>query len=164
LPYSQLLYDHENPLYIRRLLRNLCSIRLYLYGNTLCRLNDWSSLMIESEDEIMNDEDNWCGFIENEPIDNDIKWNFGFIFGKTWMPFRRITPFNLDQLKADPRFRSVLNRSFRTYASRQIEVTSKLFDWYAFNIQCGSISIEVCILFIDNIDLLVCFLNLYSRN
>lgn len=106
-------------------------------------MNDWVRLIIETEDELMTDEDNWYTFIENEPIDNEIKWNFGFIFGKNWKP-SRITPFNLDQIKIDPRFHSALNRSYRTYASRQIEVTSKLFDWYADCILSQSISIEVC--------------------
>lgn len=98
--------------------------------------------MIKTEGEIMNDEDNWCAFIENEPIDDEIKWNFGFIFGKDWQP-SRITPFNLDQLKIDPRFRSALNRSYRTFALRQIEVTSKLFDWYDDCIRRGSLYISV---------------------
>lgn len=38
--------------------------------------------MIENENELMDVEDNWTTFIENEIINNEIKWNFTFIFGK----------------------------------------------------------------------------------
>ncbi len=40
--------------------------------------------MIETENELVDDEDNWIAFIENEYVQNDIKQNFGFIFGKKW--------------------------------------------------------------------------------
>jgi hypothetical protein len=38
----------------------------------------------ESSNHLIDVEDNWIPFIENEYVQDDIKWNFGFIFGKKW--------------------------------------------------------------------------------
>lgn len=98
--------------------------------------------MIENEKELMNNEDSWNAFIENEIIDSDIKWNFAFMFGKQWN-VSRVSPFNLNQLKTDPRFQSALHRSHITYSLRQIEITSDLFDWYSNCIKQRFIPLEV---------------------
>lgn len=142
LPYSKLLFNNENPKYLCDLMKNFSSIRLYLYGNKSVYVNDWSKLMIETETDVMNDEDSWNAFIENEIINNDIKWNFAFKFGKEWN-VSRVSPLNLNQLEDDPRFQSALYRSHITYSIRQIEITSNLFDWYSNCIKKNYIRIEV---------------------
>jgi hypothetical protein len=98
--------------------------------------------MIENEKELMDDEDNWSAFIENEFVDNDIKWNFAFMFGREWK-ISRVSPIDLNQLNDDPRFHSALRRSHITYSERQIEVTADIFDWYSKCIERGHLYIEV---------------------
>ncbi len=142
LPYSRLLFNNEDPRHMCQLIKKLSPIRLYLYGNELSILSEWSKLMIESENDLMDDEDNWNAFIENEFIDNEIKWNFGFIFGKNWK-ISRISPVDLNQLTDDPRFQSALRRSHITFAQRQIEVTANIFDWYGNCIEKGYLHIHV---------------------
>jgi hypothetical protein len=44
----------------------MLTIRLYLYGNKLSSLSGWSKLLIETEKDMMNDEDNWSTFLEND--------------------------------------------------------------------------------------------------
>ncbi|UJR38678.1 hypothetical protein I4U23_031344 [Adineta vaga] len=141
LPYSKLLFNNENPEKICQMIQNLCSIRLYLYGNELKIPSEWSNLMIENEKELMDDEDNWTCFIENDLISNEIKWNFSFLFGKKWQ-FSRVTPLDLNQLNNDPRFVSALRRSFLTYSQRQIQVTADIFDWYEDCIKREDIKLE----------------------
>jgi hypothetical protein len=142
LPYSRLLFNNENPNNICQMIKKLSPIRLYLYGNELSNLSEWSKLMIESENEMMDDEDNWIALIENEFVDNEVKWNFGFIFGKNWK-ISRISPLDLNQLNDDPRFQSALRRAHITFAQRQIEVTANIFDWHAKCIERGYLQIEV---------------------
>jgi hypothetical protein len=115
---------------------------LYLYGSDLSKLNDWSKLMIENEDEMVNDEDNWSSFIENEFVDNEVKWNFAFLFGRKWK-ISRVSPINLNQINDNPRFYSALRRSHLTYSQRQIEVTGQIFDWYNKCLEQEYIHIEV---------------------
>ncbi|CAF3006292.1 unnamed protein product [Rotaria sp. Silwood2] len=129
LPYSKLLFNNENPENICRMIKDLSPIRLYLYGNELKIPSEWSNLMIENEKELIDDEENWICFIENDFISNEIKWNFSFLFGKKWQ-ISRVTPLDLNQLNNDPRFVSALRRSFLTYSQRQIQVTADIFDWY----------------------------------
>ncbi len=142
LPYSKLLFNNENPNYICQLIKKLSPIRLYLYGNELCNLSEWSKLMIETENEMMDDEDNWSAFIENEFVDNEVKWNFSFVFGRQWK-ISRVSPIDLHQLNDDPRFQSALRRAYITFAERQIEVTSDIFDWYGKCIEKGYLHIHV---------------------
>ncbi len=156
LPYSQLLFNYEDPNIICKLLKNLCSIRLYLYGNELSNLNDWSKLMIDSEDEMMNDEDNWSSFIENEPVDNEVKWNFAFLYGQKWK-ISRVSPIDFNKILSNPRFYSALRRSHATYSQRQIEVTAQIFDWYNKCLEQEYIHIQVNIFFSFNIISFLCF-------
>jgi hypothetical protein len=142
LPYSKLLFNNEDPDHMCQLIKKLSPIRFYLYGNELCNLNDWSKLMIETEKELMDDEDNWCAFIENEFVDNEVKWNFGFIFGRQWQ-LSRVSPLDLNQLDDNPRFQSALRRAHITFSERQIEVTADIFDWYGKCIERGYLYIEV---------------------
>jgi hypothetical protein len=142
LPYSKLLFNNEDPRHMCQLIKKLSPIRLYLYGNELSNLNDWSKLMIETENDLMDDEDNWIALIENEFIDNEVKWNFGFVFGRQWK-ICRVSPVNLDQLNDDPRFQSALRRAHITFSERQIEVTADIFDWYGKCIEKGYLQIEV---------------------
>jgi len=44
----------------------MLTIRLYLYVNKLSSLSGWSKLLIETEKDMMNDEDNWSAFLEND--------------------------------------------------------------------------------------------------
>lgn len=85
--------------------------------------------MISSEIQIMEDEDSWCAFLENEPIENDIKWNLPFMFGRQWnVP--RVAPLDFARLGDELRFHSALRRAFVTFSDRQIEVTAEIFNWY----------------------------------
>lgn len=145
IPYSRILFENEDPMKIVELLKNVSSIRLYLYGNVLSELNNWSELLIGGEDEMLSDEDSWSAFIENEKIEDEIKWNFAFLFGKSWKR-NRVSPLRIDQLGDDPRFHSSLRRSHRTYSQRQIELTSKIFDWYNKSLEKNFIHIEVFLL------------------
>ena len=142
LPYGKVLFENEDPCRVSELLKSVSSIRLYLYGNVLSELNNWSELLIGNEDEMLNDEDSWSAFIENEKLEDDVKWNFAFLFGKKWK-ISRVSPFHLHQLGDDPRFRSALRRSHLTYSQRQIEITAKIFDWYNKSIENGFIHIQV---------------------
>ena len=91
---------------------------------------------------MINDEDNWSAFIENQSLDDDVKWNFAFLFGKKWKT-SRVSPFRIDQLGSDPRFQSALRRSHLTYSQRQLELTSFLFDWYNKSLENHFIHLEV---------------------
>lgn len=141
LPYSRILFENEDPSHVSELLKNVSSIRLYLYGNVLSELNNWSELLIGKENEMLNDEDNWSAFIENAKLEDEVKWNFAFLFGKKWK-ISRVSPFTIDQLGDDPRFHSALRRSHLTYSQRQIEITAKIFDWYNKSVESGFIHIE----------------------
>ena len=144
LPYSKILFSNENPEFICKLINKLSPIRFYLYGNELCDINGWTKIMIENEHSIMDDEDNWIAFIENEFVDNDIKWNFAFVYGRNWK-VSRVSPINFNQLEDDPRFRSALRRSHITCSERQIEVTAQIYDWYEDCIKRDYLHIEVFI-------------------
>ncbi|CAF1284568.1 unnamed protein product, partial [Didymodactylos carnosus] len=92
--------------------------------------------MIATEISIMDDEDNWCAFLENEYVDSEVKWNFGFIFGREWQ-VSRVSPLDISQLDENPRFYSALRLAHTTFAERQIEVTAEIFDWYTECIERG---------------------------
>jgi hypothetical protein len=142
LPYSQLLFNYEDPRYICEIIKKLSGIRLYLYGNELCSSSEWSKLMIETEIDLMDDEDNWISFIENEMIDNEIKWNFAHVFAHQWK-VSRISPINLDQLSTNPRFQSAVRRAHKTFSERQIQVAAQIFDWYNKCLERKYLSSEV---------------------
>ena len=50
-------------------------MRLYLYGNQQSIASACSDLMVSIEIHMMDDEDSWCAFLENEPIEDETKWN-----------------------------------------------------------------------------------------
>lgn len=129
LPYARTLFEHEHPPSIRDFIRRLSPLRLYLYGNEEAITSEWSKLMITRETNLMDDEDNWCAFIENEEINNEIKWNIGTMFGEKWH-IKRLTPINLTDLNKNLRFQSALRRAFKTFDRRQLEITAEIFDWY----------------------------------
>ncbi|CAF2850325.1 unnamed protein product [Rotaria sp. Silwood2] len=141
LPYSQALFNYEHPLYICELIKKLSPLRLYLYGNDECISSEWSSLMISSETHVMEDEDNWCSFVENEYINDEIKWNFRSLFGEKWQ-IKRIAPINLTELNKHLRFQSALCRAYKTLSHRQFEVTSEIFEWYDRCVREGFLHIE----------------------
>ncbi|CAF3537887.1 unnamed protein product [Rotaria sp. Silwood1] len=130
VPYAELLFKNEDPHYICRLIKKLSPIRFYVYGNMLRMLSEWSKLMITTEIDIMDDEDDWCAFLENEYVEDEVKWNFSFIFGREWK-VSRVSPLNLTQLDENLRFHSALRRAYATFAPRQIDVTAEIFDWHA---------------------------------
>ncbi|CAF4379094.1 unnamed protein product, partial [Rotaria sp. Silwood2] len=141
MPYSSTLFNNEHPHYICELIKKLSPLRFYLYGNDYFISTDWSNLMITREIHVMEDEDNWCAFLENEPIDNEIKWNFKPMFGEKWK-VNHISPINLSNLDKNLRFQSALRRSFKTFSQRQIEVTSTIFEWYDQCIRNGDLQLE----------------------
>ena len=96
----------------------------------------------------MDDEDNWCAFLENESIDNDMKWNFSSMFGEKWQ-IKRIAPINLDNLNENLRFQSALRRAFKTFHQRQIEITAEIFEWYDKCITNGHIQSEVRLIYLS---------------
>lgn len=142
LPYAHVLFEHEDPLFIRDIIQRLSPIRLYLYGNNACISSEWSKLLISCETSLMNDEDNWCAFIENEGIENEIKWNIGKMFGDNWQ-IKRLTPINLIDLNKNLRFQSALRRAFKTFDRRQLDITSEIFDWYDKCLLDGDLTLEV---------------------
>ena len=129
MPYAKLIFNYENPHYACQLIKSLSPVRFYLYGNQLSISSEWSKLMIATERDVMADEDNWCAFLENQSIDNEIKWNLPFMFGREWK-VSRVAPLAFSRLDEEPRFHSALRRAFVTFAERQIEVTAEIFDWY----------------------------------
>ncbi|CAF2537696.1 unnamed protein product [Rotaria sp. Silwood2] len=141
LPYSHMLFNHEHPQYICELIKKLSPLRLYLYGNEEFILSEWSNLMIHGETNVMEDEDNWCAFIENEYIEDEMKWNIGSKFGTKWQ-IKRIAPINLSELDKNLRFQSALHRAFKTLNNRQIEITAEIFDWYDRCIREGYLQLE----------------------
>ncbi|CAF0978985.1 unnamed protein product [Rotaria sp. Silwood1] len=141
LPYSQILFHHEHPQYICELIKKLSPLRLYLYGNEEFMLSEWSNLMINSEAHVMEDEDNWCAFIENEYIDDEMKWTIGPKFGANWQ-IKRIAPINLSELDKNLRFQSALRRALKTWNNRQNEITAEIFDWYDRCIREGYLQLE----------------------
>ncbi len=142
LPYAKLLFSHEDPNYMCQIIKKLSPIRLYLYGNKLCSLSEWSRLMIETEIDVMDDEDNWIAFLENEYVENEVKWNFAFMYAREWK-VSRIAPLDFNQLDDNPRFQSALRRAHITFAEREIEVTAQIYDWYTNCIERGYLQIEV---------------------
>lgn len=142
LPYAKQLFEYEKPLDLVRLIQKLSPIRLYVYGNELSNLKEWNQLMIENETSVMNDEDNWCAFLQSEPLDDEVKWNFALVLGKTWK-VNRVSPLNYEQFAEDPRFHSALYRAHLTFAERQIEVTAQIFDWYDDCLKENFLQVEV---------------------
>jgi hypothetical protein len=125
---------------------------MYLYGNEQIIPSEWSKQMISYEPDqavkrIVNDDD-WCTFIENEPINDDIKWNFASRHGQSWQ-IKTITPIRLDSLDSNIRFRSALRRSNITYQYRMSTVTAQIFDWFDQCIEQGHIQNEVSSFHID---------------
>ena len=98
--------------------------------------------MIEGEKEVMDDEDNWCAFLESEPIDNAVKWNFAYLLGKEWQ-VHRVSPMDWDQLDDHPQLYSALRRAQTTFAERQMEVTAEVFSWYSECLDKGFLHTEV---------------------
>ena len=98
--------------------------------------------MISTETDVMQDEDNWCAFLENERVQENIKWNFVFTCTKEWK-VSRVAPTDFSRLDENPRFHSALRRAFITFADRQIEVTAEIFDWYENCISTESLQREV---------------------
>jgi hypothetical protein len=142
LPYTQILFNYEHPQYICELIKKLSPLRLYLYGNDEYISSEWSNLMINGETIVMEDEDSWCAFIENEYIDDEMKWNIGPMFGGKWQ-IKRIAPINLTELDKNLRFQSALCRAYKTISHRQIEITSEIFDWYDKCLREGYLQLEV---------------------
>ena len=150
-PYNETLFHHENPQYICQLITKLCPIRLYLYGNEETISSQWSAMMISQETTVMEDEDSWCAFIENESISDEIKWNIGPMFGAKWQ-VKRVTPITLTGLDRNLRFQSALRRALKTLSPRQIEVTSEIFAWHDRCVRQGFLRLEVKeIFFLSNI-------------
>ncbi|CAF1471583.1 unnamed protein product, partial [Rotaria sordida] len=141
IPYNSALFNNEHPHYICELIKKLSPLRFYLYGNDYLISSEWSNLMITREIHVMEDEDNWCAFLENEPIDNEIKWNFKSMFGEKWK-VNHVVPINLSDLDKNLRFQSALRRAFKTFNQRQIEVTAEIFEWYDQCIQNGYLQLE----------------------
>jgi hypothetical protein len=146
LPYGKLVFEYEDPKIICRWLRLLSPIRMYLYGNEQIIPNEWSKQMISTEPDqtikrIVNDDD-WCTFLENESINDDIKWNFSSKHGRTW-EITQLTPIKLDTLEDNIRFRSALRRSTITYQSRMSNVTAQIFEWFDECLEYGYIKQEV---------------------
>ena len=159
LPYSEALFGNEDPQYICELITKLSPLRLYLYGNEEFISSEWSKLMIGCETRVMEDEDSWCAFIENECIDDDIKWNFGPLFGQRWQ-VKRLSPINLTELDKNLRFQSALRRAFKTLSHRRIEVTAEIFDWYDRCISGGYIRLKVHIISMTAIHSSIYFLHI----
>lgn len=135
-------------------IRYLSPIRMYLYGNEQKIANDWSQLMIRSEIDhssnfIVNDDD-WHTFLENEPINDNIKWNFHVKYGTGWK-VTQLAPLKLDSLHDNIRFRSSLRRADVTYSSRMTTVTAKIFDWYDSCLELGFLQSEVNPLFLSGL-------------
>ncbi len=140
------MFEYEHPKIICRWLRLLSPIRMYLYGNEQIIPNDWSKEMAKNEPDhsvkrIVNDDD-CCVFIENESINDDIKWNFATRHGQFWQ-IKNLTPIKLDTLNNNIRFRSALRRSKITYQSRMSTVTAEIFDWFDQCLEYGYIQNEV---------------------
>ncbi|CAF1230623.1 unnamed protein product [Adineta ricciae] len=138
LPYDNLLFANEHPNNMCQRIKNLSPIRFYLYGNESSIQSEWSKLMISTETDVMQDEDNWCAFLENERVQDDVKWNFAFTCTKEWK-VSRVAPTDFSRLHENPRFHSALRRAFITFADRQIEVTAEIFDWYEICISTESL-------------------------
>lgn len=136
------MFKNEDPRRMCTLIKKLSPIRLYLYGNNLHISSEWSKLMISSEIDVMDDEDDWCAFLENECIENEVKWNLGFTFGRDWK-VSRVSPLDISQLEENPRFHSAVRRAHATLSQRQIEVTAEIFDWYDTCLKLGHIKEEV---------------------
>ncbi|CAF4563045.1 unnamed protein product, partial [Rotaria sp. Silwood2] len=133
LPYGKLLFEYEDPKIICRWIRYLSPIRMYLYGNEQVIPNEWCKQMIAHEADhsgrlIVNDDD-WYTFLENESINDNIKWNFAAKHGRTWKT-TQLTPINLISLEDNIRFRSCLRRANITYYSRMSIVSVQIFDWF----------------------------------
>ncbi len=119
---------------------------MYLYGNEQVIPDDWSKEMIANETDqsgsrTINDDD-WYTFLENESINDDIKWNFSAKHGRSWQ-VTQLTPIKLNTLDDDIRFRSALRRSNITFHLRMSTVTAQIFEWFDYCLECGYITSEV---------------------
>ncbi|UJR37140.1 hypothetical protein I4U23_029850 [Adineta vaga] len=133
LPYGKTIFEYEHPEVICAWLRDLSPIRMYLYGNEQLVASEWSKQMILYEAdhigrEIVNDDD-WHTFIENDAIDDDIKWNFYANHAQTWK-IKRMTPIKVCNLNENLRFRSALRRAHITYHTRRSTVTAQIYHWF----------------------------------
>ncbi|CAF2045517.1 unnamed protein product [Rotaria magnacalcarata] len=145
LPYGKLLFEYEDPRKICRWIRYLSPIRMYLYGNEQIIPSEWSKLMVANEidhfAELIFNDDDWCTFLENETIKDDIKWNFSAKHGRTWK-ITQLTPVKLSSLYDNIRFRSSLRRAHITYFSRMSIVSTQIFDWLDGCLESGFIRNE----------------------
>ncbi|CAF3589971.1 unnamed protein product, partial [Rotaria sp. Silwood2] len=96
-------------------------LQLYLYSNEEFILTESSNLIIHDKTNLIEDEDNWCAFIENEYIEDEMKWNIGSKFGTKWQ-IKRIAPINLSELDKNLRFQSALHRAFKTLKKYNYQV------------------------------------------
>ena len=142
LPHEQLVFGHADPDYLCQLIKKLSPIRLYLYGNELTIASEWSQCIIRTETEIMGDEDNWCAFVANEAIDDEIKWNFGSSYSQLWQ-LKRLAPVHISALDDHLLFHSALRRAHVSFAERRIDVTAAAFDWYDRCIEARHLHHEV---------------------
>ena len=146
------MFEYESSAVICRWIRSLSPIRMYLYGNEQIIPSEWSKQMISYEPDhtirrVVNDDD-WCTFIENEPVSDDVKWNFSARHGKSWL-IKDLTPVRLDNLDGNIRFRSALRRSNITYQHRMSTVTAEIFDWFDQCVERGHLQNEVSSFHID---------------
>jgi hypothetical protein len=146
LPYGKIIFEHEDPKTICRWLRFLSPIRMYLYGNEHVIPDEWSKEMISNEVDhsstrIVNDDD-WYTFLENDPINDDIKWNFSAKHGRSWQ-VTQLTPIKIDTLVDNIRFRSALRRSNITFHARMSNITAQIYEWFDDCLEYGYIQSEV---------------------
>lgn len=140
LPYGKELFQFEDPALICSWLRRLCPIRIYLYGNESKIIDEWSESMIQHETEpleknLINDDDLFI-FLENEnePIKDEVKWNFGAKYALKW-PVKNFHPLNIKSLPDNIRFQSALRNVNKTYEDRSTLITAKLLNWYENSIR-----------------------------
>jgi hypothetical protein len=121
---------------------------MYLYGNEQVIPNDWSKVMISNEADHCGkrivDDDDWHTFLENEPINDAIKWNFASKHGQSWQ-VTQLNPIKLDTLEDNIRFRSALRRSNITFHTRMTTVTAQIYQWFDECLEYGYIHHEVYI-------------------
>jgi hypothetical protein len=116
------------------LIKKLAPIRIYIVGNEEAISNNWSKLMIENEEDNSGQKapqyDQWCTFVENEPVPIETIHNLVHHYGNSWK-VTNITPIRLDDhITRDAfNFLVALDRSHTTLEAREMVANIELSLW-----------------------------------
>jgi len=128
---NQAFVNQQNKI-ICSLIKKLAPIRIYIVGKEGAISNNWSKLMIENEEDNSDQKapqyDQWCTFVENEPVPIETLHNLVHHYGHSWK-MTNITPIRLDDIKDDINCLGALDQSHTTLEAREMVANIELSLW-----------------------------------